>query len=77
VLHDGVFLNRLYWPGYGSVQTHRGERYDDQLQLGDFTPGRWGWLLSDPQPCDPIPCKGKQGVFVLPDDVAAQIGGAR
>ncbi len=50
---------------------------DPQLPLGDFTPGRWGWLLSDPQPCDPIPCKGKQGVFVLPDDVAAQIGGGR
>lgn len=41
----------------------------DQLPLGDFTPGRWGWLLSDPQPCEPIPCKGRQGVFVLPDDV--------
>lgn len=43
---------------------------DPQLSLGDFTPGRWGWLLSDPQPCDPIPCKGRQGVFTLPDDVA-------
>jgi hypothetical protein len=53
----------------------------DQLPLGDFTPGRWGWLLGNPQPCDPIPCKGRQGVFTLPDDVAhqladTQIGGA-
>lgn len=38
--------------------------------LGDFTPGRWGWLLSDPQPCDPIPCKGRQGVFELPAEIA-------
>lgn len=43
---------------------------DDQLPLGDFTPGRWGWLLSDPQPCDPIPCKGRQGVFELPAEIA-------
>lgn len=43
---------------------------DPQLPLGDFTPDRWGWMLSDPRPCDPIPCKGKQGVFRLPDDVA-------
>lgn len=42
----------------------------DQLPLGDFTPGRWGWLLSDPQPCDPIPCKGRQGVFELPAEIA-------
>ena len=41
--------------------------------LGDFTPGRWGWLLADMKPCDPVPCKGRQGVFMLPDDVAAAV----
>ena len=41
-----------------------------QWPLGDFTPGRWGWMLTDPEPCDPVPCKGRQGVFVLPADVA-------
>lgn len=46
----------------------------DQLPFGDFTPGRWGWLLSDPRPCEPIPCKGKQGVFRLPDAVADRFG---
>lgn len=45
----------------------------DQIPLGDFTPGRWGWMLSDPQPCDPIPCKGRQGVFKLPADVAREV----
>lgn len=52
----------------------QGTGYDDQLPLGDFTPGRWGWLLSDPQPCTPIPCKGRQGVFRLPDDVTEALG---
>lgn len=46
----------------------------DQLPLGDYTPGRWGWLLSDPQPCTPVPCKGRQGVFRLPDDVTEALG---
>ena len=41
----------------------------DQLPLGDFTPGRWGWMLTDPRPCDPMPCKGRQGVFELPVDL--------
>lgn len=37
---------------------------DDQLPLGDFTPGRWGWLLTDVEPLpEPIPAKGKQGVW--------------
>ncbi|RTL06970.1 MAG: hypothetical protein EKK62_11885 [Acidimicrobiia bacterium] len=48
--------------------------FTPQLPLGDFTPGRWGWLLSDPQPCTPIPCKGRQGVFRLPDDVTEALG---
>jgi hypothetical protein len=33
----------------------------DQLPYGDFTPGRWAWLLRDPQPCDPVPMKGALG----------------
>lgn len=86
------------------VREHPGiDAATDQLPLGDFTPGRWGWMLSDPQPpmkacgacggrghvpmhsfhpcmschctgrvpCDPIPCKGRPGVFELPADVAA------
>jgi len=48
-------------------------RYTDQLPRGDFTPGRWGWMLTDPRPCEPIPCKGRQGVFELPADVAGAI----
>lgn len=74
--------------------------HDGQLPLGDFTPGRWGWMLSDPQPitkrcvecdgtggywgpcscrgsgrvpADPIPCKGRQGVFELPAEIAEQL----
>ena len=48
-------------------------RIGEQAPYGDFTPGRWGWLLTDPKRTDPIPCKGKQGVFALPADVAEQI----
>ena len=55
----------------------------DQLPLGDFTPGRYGWLLSNPQRLThPVPCPAKrpdgtrtvmQGVFTLPDDVLEQV----
>jgi hypothetical protein len=50
----------------------RGDQ-SDQLPLGDFAPGRWGWMLTDPRACEPIPCKGRQGVFELPADVAGTI----
>ena len=36
----------------------------DQLPFGNWTPGGWAWELADPQPLDqPIPVKGKQGVW--------------
>ena len=35
----------------------------DQIPYGDFTPGRWAWLLDDVQPIDPIPAKGRQGLW--------------
>lgn len=35
----------------------------DQLPFGDFAPGRYAWLLTDITPCDPIPVKGRQGLW--------------
>lgn len=35
----------------------------DQLSYGDYTPGRYGWILTDPEPCDPIPAKGRLGFW--------------
>lgn len=35
----------------------------DQAPYGDFAPGRYAWLLHDIQPCEPIPAKGKQGLW--------------
>lgn len=37
---------------------------DDQLPFGDFTPGRWAWLLADIQRLNPpVPAKGRQGLW--------------
>jgi hypothetical protein len=41
----------------------RGEKVTDQLPFGDFTPGRYAWLLTDITPCDPVPAKGRQGLW--------------
>jgi hypothetical protein len=38
--------------------------------LGDFTPGRWAWELSDPRPLAvPAPARGRLGIFPLPDSL--------
>jgi len=36
----------------------------DQLPFGDFTQGRWAWLLDDVKPVDPpVPARGRQGLW--------------
>ncbi|MFN3075872.1 MAG: hypothetical protein ABT940_03125 [Alphaproteobacteria bacterium] len=36
--------------------------------FGDYSPGRWAWLLTDVQPLDPpVPAKGKQGWWMWDD----------
>ncbi len=35
----------------------------DQLPYGDYTPGRHGWTLHDPELCEPIPAKGRVGFW--------------
>lgn len=38
-------------------------RIEVQRPFGDYTPGRWGWLLDNVQRCDPVPARGKQGLW--------------
>jgi hypothetical protein len=38
--------------------------FDDQRPYGDFTPGRFAWLLADIEPlAEPVPAKGRQGLW--------------
>lgn len=37
--------------------------YSDQLPYGDFAPGRYAWLLDNVHPIDPVPAKGRQGLW--------------
>jgi hypothetical protein len=34
-----------------------------ERQLGNYAPGRWGWLLEGAQPFPRIPCGGQQGLW--------------
>jgi hypothetical protein len=42
--------------------------------LGDYTPGRYGWVLRDVTPITPIPWRGKQGLWRLPTSVVEARG---
>jgi hypothetical protein len=41
-----------------------GRAIGDQLPYGDFSPGRWAWLLADVVALDePVPARGRQGIW--------------
>lgn len=50
-----------------------GQIITDQIPFGDFTPGRFAWILDNVRPIDPVPMKGAQGLRDLPPDMAAAI----
>ena len=42
----------------------KGVTWEEEKQFGDYSPGRWGWLLADPvQFPHPIPAKGALGLW--------------
>ena len=40
--------------------------------LGDYTHGRFAWLLADVVAIKPVPYKGRQGLFSLPANLTAK-----
>lgn len=55
---DNVSPFGIYYNNHGAAFT------EQELAFGDFEPGRYGWLLSNPVLLDaPIPAKGKQGFW--------------
>lgn len=51
-----------------------GELSHLEVALGDYSPGRFGWRTSRLAALpEPVPCKGAQRLWRLPDDVASQV----
>lgn len=49
----------------------------DEIAFGDFTPGRYGWVLANARPLkEPIPWKGALGLWKVPADLEARIWAA-
>jgi hypothetical protein len=49
-----------------------GDLADREIALGDYSPGRYAWILAYPMMLDaPVPYRGFQGLWELPDEVLA------
>lgn len=84
-LHDDVPLGALLccvdlldcWPtdGGGNLYNPEKQRGDcikvdpNERCLGDYSLHRFGWMLKWRYRLDPIPCRGRQRLFVVPDEI--------
>lgn len=65
--HDGPLPHQqggLWIVGPSGWQGGRPTRIEGERPFGDFSPGRYSWLLADVEPVDPpVPAKGRQGLW--------------
>lgn len=59
---------------HGPADTQVWWRTRDEIAFGDYTPGRYAWLLADVRALpEPIPCRGAIGLWTVPADIAARL----
>ena len=62
------------WGDVHAMLTGEHQRmFPAEVPLGDFTPGRHGWLLDNVHPVAPIRWKGALGLRHAPDELLAQL----
>jgi hypothetical protein len=52
---------------WGNLPADYGTLTPLERELGDYSPGRYAWLLADPEPFpEPVPCRGSLGLWDYP-----------
>lgn len=63
------------WERHRVIERALGTQHDPSF--GNFETGRWGYLLTDRRQLpEPIPCRGMQGLWPVPPDVARSVAAA-
>lgn len=50
-------------PGRNTILLKNQEVGKSEIEFGDCTPGRWGWILKNVQRIEPIPARGQQRIW--------------
>lgn len=60
---EKILINRDY-AGYAVLENSSREISGNEYHFGDYTPGRWAWILEDIEMLkEPIPAKGKLSIW--------------
>lgn len=70
--HEGDLIHQqggLWLIGVNERTHGTPTRIEDQRPFGDFTPGRFAWILDNVRAVDPIPCKGTRRFGPCPVEI--------
>lgn len=76
VVGEAVCADGVDWTAASGHPTWTGDwnaDLEDQLPLGDFTPGRYAWLLDIVRRIYPVPAKGRQGLWTPAPELVLSI----
>ncbi|TAL29067.1 MAG: hypothetical protein EPN98_21740 [Phenylobacterium sp.] len=75
-LPRGCIIGTVFLAGCYPVELLTAKWPEDarERRFGNYTPGRWGWVLKDPiRLREPVPCRGLQKLWTIPSDVLSRI----
>jgi len=68
VADDGPYPNDAVMMNIAGL-CRPGNLTEPELSFGDYTPGRYAWIFSDVRQVEPVPCRGRLGLWNLPQEV--------
>lgn len=72
--NEGTFGRESMFPMVGGRKLMPTLAQPAELELGDYSDGRFAWLLADVRTLErPVPVVGRQALFTLPADVEAAV----
>lgn len=73
-LVDVVPTEQVWHAMKNTLEFASAERIEQEAAFGDYTPGRWAWILNNRVNLyDGIPCRGSLGLWDVPPEVEADI----
>lgn len=57
----------------GDIGRHGRKDNLKELVFGDYSEGRWGWVLESPRTIKPVECKGALQLWNVPEEIKRQI----
>lgn len=67
----GVIVGKVNLSGFFKTELADVLSYFE-LDVGNYEPGRYAWMLKDAVKLEPIPFKGSQGFFNVPDELVRE-----